>query len=65
MFCVLVLHQRLSDDNVRVEVVKSLETIDLIDVPSVLDRRIPSFVAYRYRGPLTSEATSALGMSIA
>uniref|UniRef100_A0AAV1T550 ADF-H domain-containing protein n=1 Tax=Peronospora matthiolae TaxID=2874970 RepID=A0AAV1T550_9STRA len=51
---------KLSDDNVRVEVVKSLEHVDLIDVPTALDHRTPSFVAYHYRGPLTSDASSAL-----
>ncbi|POM66438.1 Twinfilin-like protein [Phytophthora palmivora] len=48
---------KLSEDNESVEVVKSLENVELIDVPSTLDRRTPSFVAYRYRGP---GATSAL-----
>ncbi|CAH0520304.1 unnamed protein product [Peronospora belbahrii] len=45
---------KLSEDNESVEVVKSLENVDLIDVPSLLDHRSPSFVAYRYHGPLTS-----------
>ncbi|CEG48429.1 actin-binding homolog 2 [Plasmopara halstedii] len=48
---------KLSEDNERVEVVKSLENVELIDVISTLDRRTPSFVAYRYRG---SKVTSAL-----
>lgn len=51
---------KLSEDNESVEVVKSLETVELLDVPSALDRRSPSFVAYRYRGALASGATSAL-----
>ncbi|ETI30569.1 hypothetical protein F441_22212 [Phytophthora nicotianae CJ01A1] len=51
---------KLSEDNESVEVVKSLENVELIDVPSTLDRRTPSFVAYRYRGPVASGATSAL-----
>ncbi|KAL4164566.1 hypothetical protein KRP22_004431 [Phytophthora ramorum] len=51
---------KLSEDNESVEVVKSLESVELIDVPDTLDRRSPSFVAYRYRGPVASGATSAL-----
>ncbi|RLN59825.1 hypothetical protein BBJ28_00010368 [Nothophytophthora sp. Chile5] len=54
---------KLSEDNESVEVVKSLESVDLLDVPDVLDRRSPSFVAYRFRGPLASGATSALSTS--
>ncbi|KAG6606613.1 twinfilin-like protein [Phytophthora cinnamomi] len=51
---------KLSEDNESVEVVKSLESVELIDVPTTLDRRAPSFVAYRYRGPVASGAASAL-----
>ncbi|KAJ8538898.1 hypothetical protein ON010_g12973 [Phytophthora cinnamomi] len=52
--------RKLSEDNESVEVVKSLESVELIDVPTTLDRRAPSFVAYRYRGPVASGAASAL-----
>ncbi|KAF4040438.1 Cofilin/tropomyosin-type actin-binding protein [Phytophthora infestans] len=45
---------KLSEDNESVEVVKSLENVQLIDVPTTLDRRSPSFVAYRYRAGATS-----------
>lgn len=51
---------KLSEDNERVVVVKSLENVELVDVPSTLDHRTPSFVAYRYRGSETSKTTSAL-----
>ncbi|OWZ14485.1 Twinfilin [Phytophthora megakarya] len=52
---------KLSEDNESVEVVKSLESVELIDVPATLDRRSPSFVAYRYRAP---GATSLIFMYV-
>ncbi|CAH0493414.1 unnamed protein product [Peronospora farinosa] len=54
------ISMKLSENNESVEVVKSLENLELSDVSSILDRHTPSFVAYRYRGPLASNATSAL-----
>ncbi|KAI9905511.1 hypothetical protein PsorP6_014092 [Peronosclerospora sorghi] len=51
---------KLNQESESVEVVQSLEKVELMDVPTALDRRTPSFVAYRYRGPLASSATSPL-----
>lgn len=45
------------------DVVKSLETVDLVDVHNAIDHKAPSFVAYRYRGALAS-TKSSLGASL-
>lgn len=38
-------------------VAKSLETVDLTDVKEAIDHKVPSFVAYRYRGALAAAPT--------
>ncbi|KAJ0399942.1 hypothetical protein P43SY_009792 [Pythium insidiosum] len=40
---------KLNTDDESVDVVKSLEKLELIEVHEVIDHKTPSFVAYRYR----------------
>ncbi|TMW57107.1 hypothetical protein Poli38472_003032 [Pythium oligandrum] len=47
---------KLNTEDESVEVVKSVESVDLIDVQSVIDQKNPSFVAYR--PPPTASASS-------
>uniref|UniRef100_K3WLI0 ADF-H domain-containing protein n=1 Tax=Globisporangium ultimum (strain ATCC 200006 / CBS 805.95 / DAOM BR144) TaxID=431595 RepID=K3WLI0_GLOUD len=51
---------KLNTDDESVEVVKSLETVDLIDVQGVIDHKAPSFVAYRYRGSLVAAQSTLI-----
>ncbi|TYZ59890.1 hypothetical protein PybrP1_009203 [[Pythium] brassicae (nom. inval.)] len=45
---------KLNTDDESVEVVKSLESVDLVDVQGAVDQKAPSFVTYRYRGALAA-----------
>lgn len=47
MPCALYVTKKLSTDDESVESSKSLERVDLLDVPEVVEHRNPSFVAFR------------------
>ncbi|DAZ98272.1 TPA: hypothetical protein N0F65_008957 [Lagenidium giganteum] len=43
---------KLNTENESVEVLKSLDHVELVDVANAIDHKNPSFVAYRYNGAL-------------
>lgn len=56
-YSLILFIKKLNTEDESVTVVKSLETVDLTNVKDAIDHKVPSFVAYRYRGALVAAPT--------